>query len=70
MQCKRRRKLDTDWTLLDDKIVKQREIKAFDRQGTQQQRPESPTVTPTLLLCPLSVERYYFPLFVDSTQAL
>ena len=21
------------------------------------------------LLCPLSVERYYFPLFVDSTQA-
>ena len=24
----------------------------------------------SLLLCPLSVERYYFPWFVDSTQAL
>ena len=24
----------------------------------------------SLLLCPLSVERYYFPLFVDSTQVL
>ena len=24
----------------------------------------------SLSLCPLSVERYYFPLFVDSTQAL
>ena len=24
----------------------------------------------SLLLCPLSVECYYFPLFVDSTQAL
>ena len=27
-------------------INKQREITALDRQGTQQQRPESPTVTP------------------------
>ena len=24
----------------------------------------------SLSLCPLSVERYHFPLFVDSTQAL
>ena len=28
------------------RINKQREITALDRQGTQQQRPESPTVTP------------------------
>ena len=89
---------------------------ALDRQGTQQQRPESPAVTPPgmrvntryvnsikailvsptvlemegtyvtggilllfffffcrcrqfrcLLLCPLSVERYYFPLFGEIT---
>ena len=70
------------------------------QQGTPQQRPESPTVTPpsvrvntryvnstkgtaskkdvlsgiytytwTLLLYPLSLERYYFPLFVHSAQA-
>ena len=29
-----------------ESINRRREIKAFDRQRTQQQRPESPTVTP------------------------
>ena len=81
------------------RINKQREIIALDRHGTQQQRLESPTVTPpgmrvtatyvnkedvplvgfmyfvsthmpgwsycrrfrSLLLCPLSLQRYYFP---------
>ena len=106
-------------------VNKQREMIVLNRQGTQQQRPESPTVTTpgmrgntryinttrstssfevhlhlmhaisyedvplvefmwihshapwsyhwwcrSVLLCPLSVDCYYFPLFVYSTQAL
>ena len=63
-------------------INKRREVIALDRQGTQQQRPQStlggvyiPCIYSharwsyrkrlrSLLLCPLSVELYYFPLFV------
>ena len=42
-----RLKSDTEWGLERlCKIKKQREIIALDKQGTQQQRPESPTVTP------------------------
>ena len=73
-------------------LQRQRKLTVLSRQGTQQQRPESPTppgmrvntkyilkkrMPPvayipsiSLLLCPLSAERYYLPSFVDSTQAL
>ena len=87
---------------------RRREIITFDRQGTQQQKPQLPTLTTpgmrvntryitppkvgyevefmylvfihvrcsyhkrfrSLVLCPLSVKRCYFPSSVDSTQAL
>ena len=32
---------------LRQRLGKQRELIALERQGTQQQRPESPTATPT-----------------------
>ena len=89
----------TSVTLFMPTLSKQREIIVLNKQGTQQQRPELPMVTPpgvrvntcggiyipciysyarwsyhrqfrSLLLCLLSVKCYYFPLFVDCTQAL